>query len=99
MSSFKRCAQFNSSSLVFYLADSTPTAVDLNGTARFLSVDEMPVLDRLSVSMVLVHIKSYQPCGINLDNVHPKGLELFVVLQGKFKTAFVEENAGKTTVH
>jgi hypothetical protein len=70
LSSLKRRAQFNSSSFVFDLANSTPTAIGLGGTGRFLAVDQMPVLDRLGVAFVLVHIK---PCGHNLAHVHPRG--------------------------
>ena len=70
LSALKRRAQFNSSDFVFNLANSTPTAVGLGGTGRFLAVDQLPVLDKLGVAMVLVHVK---PCGINLPHVHPRG--------------------------
>jgi hypothetical protein len=70
LSSLKRRAQFNASSFVYNLANSTPTAIGLGGTGRFLAVDQFPVLDRLGVAFVLVHIK---PCGINLAHVHPRG--------------------------
>jgi oxalate decarboxylase/phosphoglucose isomerase-like protein (cupin superfamily) len=46
----------------------------------------------LGVSSVLFTI---EPCAINLPHVHPRGTELFHVLEGSFTTGFLEENNGR----
>lgn len=85
-------SRFTASDFVFDLFKSTPNAVGEGGTGRRVNVQDLPVLDGLGVSSVIFH---QLPCSINLPHVHPRGTELFHVLEGEFLTGFLEENTGR----
>jgi len=88
--------KYNNTDFVFDLAGSKPTTNGLAGTGRSVNVESLPSLAGEGVAMVIFHI---DPCGINLPHVHPRATELFFVVEGTFKTSFIEENTGRTIVN
>ena len=62
------------------------------GTANRADINEMPILKGLGVSSIIFHMG---PCAINLPHVHPRGTELFHVLEGNYITGVLEENGGR----
>ena len=87
---------FKPKDFVYNLFGSQPNVVGAGGTGRRAAIEEMPALHGLGVSSVRFDIL---PCGINLPHVHPRGTELFHVLEGKFLTGFLEENSGRYIEH
>ena len=92
----KNRSKYQESEFVFNLANSTPNAIGGGGNGRAMNIDTFAPLAGEGVAMVLFKI---DPCGINLPHVHPRGTELFYVVKGTFKTAFTEENSGRTIVN
>jgi oxalate decarboxylase/phosphoglucose isomerase-like protein (cupin superfamily) len=82
-------SKFNATDFKFNLAGSRPNVMSDGGTGRRASIAEMPSLKGVGVSNVLFHV---EPCGINLPHVHPRGTEIFYVVEGSFQTGFLEEN-------
>ena len=95
-SALKQRQQFKASDFVFNLFGSTPNVIGTGGTGRRADINELPSLQGLGVSSVLFNIA---PCGINLPHVHPRGTELFHVLDGQFQTGFLEENSGRVILN
>ena len=87
---------FAPADFVFDLFNSKPNVRGTGGTGQRVAIEEMPALEGLGVSSVIFRIL---PCGINLPHVHPRGTELFHVLEGKFLTGFLEENSGRYIEH
>jgi len=92
-SALDRRQRFNNTDFVFDISASRPTSTGTGGIGQACAVDNLPPLAGLGVSFVIFHI---DPCAINLPHVHPRGTELFFVIQGRFKTSFTEENTGRT---
>ena len=88
--------RFNASDFVFDLFKSKVNTNGFGGTGQRVAIEEMPALEGLGVSSVIFHIF---PCAINLPHVHPRGTELFHVLEGSFLTGFLEENGGRYIEH
>lgn len=88
--------KFEAANFVYNLTTSVPNVVGGAGTGRAMNIDSFSPLQGEGVSMVLFRIDA---CGINLPHVHPRGTELFYVVKGTFKAAFVEENTGRTIVN
>ena len=89
-------SQFNSSDFVYDLRGAKNTGKGLSGTKRFVTRRDMPALTGEGLAMGLVTI---EPCGINLPNHHPRGSELFYVVEGSFlRSGLLEENGGRSLV-
>lgn len=95
LSKLKSRQRFNATDFVFNLSSTTPSAIGAGGIGRAMNVDTFPVLENEGLAAVFFILK---PCGINLPHVHQRATELFIVIKGTFKTAFVEENSGRTIV-
>ena len=81
---------------VFDLKNAKPVTTGFGGEGRFANIDTFPVLKDEKVSNALFSIN---PCAQNTPHVHPRGTEIFYVIQGTFKTFFVEENGGRVIVN
>jgi oxalate decarboxylase/phosphoglucose isomerase-like protein (cupin superfamily) len=84
--------KYNASDFAFDLFGSRPNVRSTGGSAQRVAVEDLPALKGLGVSSVIFRML---PCAINLPHVHPRGTELFHVLEGNFITGFLEENNGR----
>ena len=84
--------KFNASDFAYDLFGSKQNVRGTGGTAQRVNVEDLPALSGLGVSSVIFRML---PCAINLPHVHPRGTELFHVLEGNFITGFLEENNGR----
>ena len=64
---------YNAPDFVFDVVKSNPTSVGTGGSGRLCSVEQLPPLAGLGVSLVLFRI---DPCAINLPHIHPRGFNL-----------------------
>jgi oxalate decarboxylase/phosphoglucose isomerase-like protein (cupin superfamily) len=69
-----------------------PAEIGLGGNLTRWNIGNNPALWGQGVSQSLV---TFNPCGINLPHVHPRGLEFIHVLRGTLVLSLFEENNGR----
>ncbi|KAG2705521.1 hypothetical protein I3843_05G050500 [Carya illinoinensis] len=70
------------------------TSGQLGSNATNVFVDQLPGLNTLGISMARV---DYAPYGVNPPHTHPRGTELFIVLEGTLLAGFVTSNQADGT--
>ena len=89
--------QFKADEFVFDIENVSSRSRGAGGTTQIADVSSMKVLSGEGISANLFTI---EPCGINLPHTNPGGTELIYLIVGDFlRTAFVEENGGRTIVN
>ena len=86
-----RRSEFPPSAFKFSLSGA-PTIERAGGNSRVAEIDSFPSLAGQGVSASLVTLL---PCATNTPHVHPRATQLFYVIAGSFRVAFVEENGGR----
>ena len=94
LSALQTRQQFNASQFAYnqFGPGSRVTGKSTGGESKRADISEMPILKGLGVSSIIFNML---PCSINLPHVHPRGTELFHVLEGNYITGVLEENTGR----